>query len=145
MNTLHPSSNSIASNVFWALAIGIVGTLIIEVYSRVTAAPVPYSNVQIMSVTEVPEVGYLVEAHFTKNECTFKRLEVFGDNTGVLTYLNWQPQDGSPSKTYDRSKGEQHMVIEVTTVPNSYDIIEIRTRHDCNGTWVDKVFAVIDL
>ena len=145
MKTLHPSSNSLASNVFWALAIGIIGTLLIEGYSRATAAPVPYSGVEIVSVTAVPEVGYLVEAHFTKNECTFKRLEVFGNNTGVLTYLNWQPKDGSPSKTYDRSKGAQHMLIEVTTVPNSYDIIEIRTRHDCNGIIVDKVFAVIDL
>ena len=145
MNTLHPSSNTITANVFWALAIGIVGTLLIEAYVKVTADPVPYSGVEILSVTEVPEVGYLVEAHFTKNECKFKRLEVFGNNTGVLKYLKWEPRDGSPNKTYDRSKGEQYMLIEVTTVPNSYDTIQIRTRHDCDGTIIDKVFATVNL
>jgi len=145
MNKLHPSSSSFASLVFWALLIGVGGTGILESYRHITAAPVPYSNVEILSVTEAPKVGYLVEAVFTKNECTFKRLEVFGNNTGVLTYLKWQPKDGSPSKNYDRSKGQQYLLIEVTTVPNSYDTIEIRTRHDCNGVIVDKVFAIIDL
>ena len=145
MNKLHPSSSSLASIVLWSLLIGLVGTAILESYKHLTAPPVPYSNVKVISVTEVPEVGYLIAVHFTKNECGFKRLEVFGNNTGIRTYLKWLPKDGSPSKTYDRSKGEQHLLIEVTTVPNSYDTIEIRTRHDCNGVNVDKIFALIDL
>lgn len=104
----------------------------------------PYTNVEITELERTDE-GYVVHANFIKNECTFKRLEVFGINTGVPVFLKWSSLDGSPSTEYDRSIGKQHLIILVITADVDYDTLEIRTRHDCDGVSVDKVFATIDV
>ena len=44
---------------------------------------------------------------------------------------------------YDRTKGDQTLRIRVKTNSVDYDKLEIRTRHNCNGKTVDKVFATI--
>ena len=104
----------------------------------------PYKDVMITEVERTDE-GYVVHANFLKTSCSFKRLEVFGINTGVPVYLTWSALDGSPSTGYDRSIGKQHMIILVITSDKDYDTLEIRTRHDCDGKAVDKVFATIDV
>lgn len=121
----------------------LLATLILLPWSSLVGAE-PYTNVEITEVERTDE-GYVVHASFIKNECTFKRLEVFGINTGRPIYLKWSPLDGSPSTDYDRSIGKQHLIILVITADVDYDTLEIRTRHDCDGEVVDKVFATIDV
>ena len=104
----------------------------------------PYKDVIITEVERTDE-GYVVHANFLKTNCAFKRLEVFGINTGVPIYLKWSALDGSPSTDYDRSIGKQYLIILVITADKDYDTLEIRTRHNCNGKTVDKVFATIDV
>lgn len=140
----HISTNTITANCIWGVILGVFASFIIQAAYWAVEDPVPYKDVIIQEVSE-SEKGYLIEAHFTKVECTFKRLEVFGDNTGRLTLLNWFPRDGQTSSEYDRSEGEQHLIIEVETKIGEYDNFEIRTRHDCDGEKVDKVFAKVPL
>jgi hypothetical protein len=121
----------------------LLATLILLPWSSLLGSE-PYTDVEITEVERTDD-GYIVHANFIKTDCTFKRLEVFGSNTGVLVYLDWSALDGSPATDYDRSIGKQHMIILVITADVDYDTLEIRTRHDCDGVVVDKVFATIDL
>ena len=132
------------SDILWALFLGSLFTIIFQVGLVYLEGPVPYRNVVVEDVQEVDE-GYIVTANFVKTDCTFQRLEVFGVNTGVPIYLVWQPLDGSPSTDYDRSIGRQHMKILANKQGWTFDTLEIRTRHDCDGVIVDRVFASIRL
>jgi len=106
----------------------------------------PYSDVDIVSVS-LEEDGVVITANFRKNECAFKRLEVFGYVFGELQIITWEnvavgaEEDYGPN--YDRTKGDQTLRIRVKTNGVDYDKLEIRTRHNCNGKNVDKVFATI--
>jgi hypothetical protein len=117
-----------------------------QFYYYMTSEPDPYSNVEVQSVERVDE-GYLVTATFTKNACEFKRLEVFGVTTLTLELLDWHNAENDPveSETYDRSAGFQVLVLIAEAEHDRYTGLEIRTRHDCGGETVDKLFAAIDL
>lgn len=129
-------------NVLWGLLLGLFFTLATQSAFWALSAPVPYKDVVVTEVERTDD-GYVVHASFIKTECTFKRLEVFGSNTGVPVYLRWSSLDGSPTTVYDRSIGKQHLIVLVITAGADYDTLEIRTRHDCDGQLVDKIFATI--
>ena len=129
-------------DIIWGLIFGVVFTAILQGAIWLLSEPNPYKDVVVENV-EKTDSGYIVTASFIKTECTFKRLEVFGVNTGIPIYLEWEALDGSPSTDYDRSIGKQHLVILAITADAAYDTLEIRTRHDCGGQLVDKVFAKI--
>lgn len=130
-------------NVVWGLLLGTFFTIATQVAFWVLSSPSPYKDVVVDSVERTDD-GYIVSANFIKTECEFKRLEVFGVNTGVPIYLKWRALDGSPATDYDRSIGKQYLVILAITADEDYDTLEIRTRHNCNGELVDKVFATIN-
>jgi len=132
----------VKSNILWGLLFGLVFTAMLQATLWVLSEPDPYKDVVVHNVEKVDK-GYIVTASFVKTECTFKRLEVFGLNTGIPIYLKWEALDGSPSTDYDRSVGSQYLVILAITADEEYEVLEIRTRHDCNGVAVDKVFATI--
>ena len=129
-------------NVLWGLILGLFFTLATQAAFWALSAPQPYKDVVVTEVERTDD-GYIVHANFIKTECTFRRIEVFGINTGVPIYLKWSALDGSPATDYDRSIGKQHLIILVITTDADYDTLEIRTRHDCDGQLVDKVFATI--
>ena len=131
-------------NLVWGLALGIIFFAAAQLYVSLSRLPVPYTDVVVNEVVTTDN-GYFIYAEFNKTDCTFRRLEVFGNNTGQLVYLPWVTLDNSPSENYDRSVGEQHLPIEVYTEGRAYDQIEIRTRHLCGDILVDKVFAKIDI
>ena len=131
------------ANILWGILLGALFTSIVQLSIWLTSDPSPYKDVVVDSV-ERTEEGYIVSAHFTKLQCEFKRLEIFGSNTGRPVYLQWEPLDGSPATDYDRSVGNQQLIILAISGGMSFDTIEIRTRHDCDGELVDSVFATID-
>jgi len=106
----------------------------------------PYSDVDVVLVSPEGD-GVVITANFRKNECVFSRLEVFGYVFDELQILTWEnvvvgsEEDYGPN--YDRTNGGQTLRIRVKTNGVDYDKLEIRTRHDCNGKTVDKVFATI--
>ena len=87
-------------NVLWGLLLGLFFTLATQAAFWALSAPQPYKDVVVTEVERTDD-GYVVHANFIKTECTFKRLEVFGINTGVPIYLKWSAQDGSPATDYD--------------------------------------------
>jgi hypothetical protein len=132
------------TNILWVVLLGVLFAGVVHSYFMLVKPPLPYKDVEMYPVVAV-EGGYIVEALFTKVQCTFKRLEVFGDNTGRPQRLVWGNADGSPDKEYDRSSGKQWLSLRVDADLHDYETLEIRTRHDCGGEQVDKVFAIVEL
>lgn len=132
-----------SKDLLWGLLFGALFLAVSQVVFHYIEGPVPYTDVHVESL-ERTDAGYIVDAHFLKTDCTFVRLEAFGINTGVPLYLDWVAEDGSPARDYDRSLGFQRLVILVKDGGKDYETIELRTRHDCDGVFVDKVFATIN-
>lgn len=129
------------NNYVLGIASGIFASVLVYVFVP-EPLPQPYSDVEVLAVTKSGD-NVTIEATFVKNECTFVRLEVFGDATGVPIRLKWAGVDGTPDN-YDRVAGSQYLAIEVHGA-KSFDNLEVRTRHNCDGVVVDKVFANVDL
>jgi hypothetical protein len=109
--------------------------------------PNPYTKVVVESTQEATingEAGWRILAHFEKTACEFVRLEVVGITLGVPEIIKWDPIDND-SRDYDRNVGQQVLEIFVKPYDGAYDTLEIRTRHNCAGKSVDKVFATISL
>lgn len=105
--------------------------------------PSPYQNVEVVRV-ERDESTLRVVANFEKTACTFRRLTVVGYLADATDILSWRDGFGLPPD-HDREPGTQTLNIEIDAGAVAYDWIEIRTRHDCDGQTVDRVFAHIDL
>ena len=129
------------NNYVLGIASGIFASVLVYVFVP-EPLPQPYSDVNVLAVTMSGD-NATIEATFVKNECTFVRLDVFGDATGIPIRLKWAGVDGTPDN-YDRVAGSQYLAIEVHGA-KSFDNLEVRTRHNCDGVVVDKVFANVDL
>lgn len=105
--------------------------------------PSPYRNVEVVRV-EREENTLRVVANFEKTACTFRRLTVVGYLADATDILSWRDGFGLPPD-HDREPGSQTMNIEIMVRGVAYDWVEIRTRHDCDGQTVDRVFAHIEL
>lgn len=105
--------------------------------------PKPYSEVEVIEVSQEDRSVYLV-ANFVKNDaCNFQTLSVFGEKFDRWSGpLDWRDSDKPRG---DRIAGHQTLNIVIDTLGTEYDILEVRTRHLCDGGKVDKVFATLRL
>jgi hypothetical protein len=102
--------------------------------------PTPYDNVELQSI-QLEEEYIDVEYTFFKRECDFAALGVFGAVFEQYDALKWI--DISLDKNQhqeNRLHGDQTMTLRIFTNGIPYEYFEIRTRHDCDGRNVDKVF-----
>lgn len=107
-----------------------------------THEPAPYKNVELRRY-EVVGGELEIVATFKKTGCTFKRLQIIAATAGETEFLTWRDLDGL-SSSHDRNAGEQTMRLAIKLEREGYDWIEIRTRHDCLGGIVDRVFLHLD-
>ncbi len=117
---------------------GVVGLLSVALFWA-TMDPVPYRDVEILRA-EARFHRLEVVANFEKTNCEFQRLVAVGGLAGQTSFLRWTDMDGI-EPNHDRDNGAQTLRIAIDPQGVSYDWIEIRTRHDCDGEKVDKVFA----
>lgn len=102
----------------------------------------PYTDVKIESV-EFTESEIIVVSTFNKNDmCKYVALGVFGGNLGQWSPLEWRDVETPQG---DRFAGLNTLRMRILPQGNPYQTIEIRTRHDCDGVKVDKIFATIDI
>lgn len=104
--------------------------------------PVPYRDVELTRYSVEGGEMRLV-ANFEKTDCVFERLRIVGAAAGETEFLKWRDLDGLPDN-HDRSAGRQTLRIAVKLERDGYDWVEVRTRHDCDGEQVDRVFLHLD-
>lgn len=103
------------------------------------AYPIPYRDVRV--VEQWVSDGWLhITATFIKSDCTFVSLVPVGHGLGVTQVLNWRDRDVPQG---DRLHGLTTLRIDMTPL-DGLDHIDVRTRHDCAGQQVDRVFARLD-
>ena len=77
------------------------------------------------------EGDYLqITVGFTKIECQFDRIDVFGYYLGEWFLIPWT-NTSSEDVTGDRISGEQTLRITIGPINRDYSIVEVRTRHLC--------------
>tara|TARA_R110000796_G_scaffold9443_8_gene32132 strand:+ start:469 stop:915 length:447 start_codon:yes stop_codon:yes gene_type:complete len=116
---------------------------------RIVLGPQPYHSVQVVSLERQ---DHWVHFHvtFQKTDCVFKKLVVIGtgfEATENLTSLKYDV-DQTGKGTYargDRIKGQSVWRFKVYAPMGKFENIEIRTRHDCDGETVDKVFLTTSI
>lgn len=97
--------------------------------------PIPYGHVEIKEVRTIDD-DVLFVANFVKVKCKFERLQVQGETLGVWQVIPWASDDRG-----DRLAGVETLSISFRASPTEFDRIQIKTRHDCDGVKVDKIFA----
>jgi len=123
---------------FPSFLVGIVTAVTVMVAYSSLFDRVPYKNVTLDGLREYDGNTY-VTASFEKTSCQFKDLRVL-----AYTFGRWKPLPWTDTQTPlgDRIAGRHTLEIYYPSGP--YDFVEIRTRHDCDGISVDKLFLEID-
>lgn len=104
-------------------------------------AHVPYRNVDIIDAHMDGE-NFVLTANFTKTDCVFSRLSVVGIGFDQTHQLQWKDQDDlGQGQEHDREIGNHTLRIIADTEGLELDFIEVRTRHDCDGHTVDRLFT----
>ena len=128
--------------LFIALAF-LVGALTFQLGSWATKAR-PYWDVDLISA-EVLDSGDLhIAANFVKGDCTLVAFLPVGVGFAGASNLLYSDLDGR-GLNEDRVAGRQTLRVAVHTDSVEYDLIELRTRHDCGGLKIDKTFITLDL
>lgn len=107
----------------------------------VTKPPVPYHNVDVRNLVVSEDTVSLIATFEKNDECTYVNLGVFGGNLGEWDRLDWEDLDVPQG---DRFAGHQTLRMRIM-IDKPYEVIEVRTRHDCDGEKVDKIFTNIDI
>ena len=123
----------------------VLGTVFMSPWSSLFEVR-PYTDVQLVSVAKT-DTAVTITANFRKTDCSFQRLEVFGYDLGQTYALDWENvvvrDEVDRGFSYDRVEGGHTLRIKVKLPDTSYDKIEIRTRHLCDGAKIDKVFVTV--
>lgn len=116
--------------------------VLIGAYLVQTFEPSPYRDVELTRYA-IEGRELQIVANFTKTDCQFERLRVVAAAAGETEFLKWRDLDGLPND-HDRSAGRQTLRIAIKLERDGYDWIEVRTRHNCDGRQVDRVFLHLD-
>lgn len=107
--------------------------------------PIPYQDVKVRSVERVGGVVHF-EADFVKRGCTFQAIAFVGVGfSGVSPPLPWSDSPGAEREEANRLAGRQTMSVDVDIGGAAFDELEVKTRHDCDGQIIDKVFAAVKI
>lgn len=125
----------------WFMVFAVIAISIVMPY---VLTPRPYWGVELVEARQEGDWLYIT-VNFVKGECKREDVVFLGDRLGLTDNLTrgWVGLDGVEDN-HDRLEGSQTLRGRLYTGPISYEAIEIRTRHDCDGKRVDKVFLRID-
>lgn len=99
----------------------------------------PYTDVEYEVSSN--DLGYVINARFTKTACVFSNLDVLGTSFGYSRPLYWYDVDGPDG---NREVGRHEFKLQVIT-GDTLSAIEVVTQHTCSGELVENVFLREDL
>jgi hypothetical protein len=121
-----------------ALVVANAALLVVQYWPH--EEPEPYRDVALTSaVLTADNKNLLLHAVFVKTDCVFVRLSVVGVGLNGAHLLEWESIDGL-GQDYDRIAGLHSLRLKIALGEFEHDRLEIRTRHDCDGEMVDKLF-----
>ena len=116
----------------------LASVLVLGLAYWVNLEPSPYGKVNVVRLERVEGSIELV-ATFRKTACQFRKLVVVGGVLGETEFVDWHDIDGR-DPDIDRTVGMQTLRVGINSPQDRHDWLEVRTKHDCNGRMVDKVF-----
>lgn len=123
---------------FPSFLVGVIVSVALMLSYTDTFGRIPYKDVTLERIHEYDGNTY-VTTSFVKTQCKFKDLRVLAYIFGRWKVLPWTDVDVPLG---DRIAGRHTLEIYYPSGP--YDFVEIRTRHDCDGVTVDKLFLEIN-
>lgn len=119
----------------WSWVAMIAGLCAYIVYVEVLT-PRPYKDV-IREHVEIDDDRLYIVWTFVKLECDIQRFDVIGGINNVTKVVKWRDEDGL---TIDETRTVGRQTLRMSFPIESFDWIEFRTKHDCNGQTVFKLF-----
>lgn len=123
---------------------GLIGTFmsVLIFFDGFTAfSEPPYEDVEIMRFQRAGS-ALLLDTVFTKNWCTLRYLDVFGETFDTWERLTWVSSNGNTS-AFRVDPGPQRFIMTIDLPENTnIEKVEVRTRHECGDEeeTVDSVF-----
>lgn len=120
---------AIGSVVLWALVL-----FSDRLDNWLSPRPLPYTDVEVQSVTMEPLRGVRIVATYIKTDerCAILNMVAYGLDAEARVPLNYTAYRG-PNEHRDRTPGLQTMNVVVDENGVDYDRIELVTQHDCEG------------
>lgn len=122
----------------------LLGVLMWDAFGRYYLSQRAFTDVELVSVHPIGKNQIEIIATYEKVGCVIQKMVVYGEAFGNYTALDYRPRRG-PGEGMDRTAGRQTMDIIVDTQGVTYEALEIRTRHDCDGERVDSVFLKAEM
>ncbi len=102
--------------------------------------PKPYTNV-VRKEAFIKDERLFFYWNFKKIKCDIKRFDTVVGISGVTKLVTFRDEDGLTIND-TRTSGLQTLRISIEL--ENYDFVEFRTKHDCDGRSVFKLFDRID-
>ena len=122
------------------MALGMMLSLPPAIYF-LTLPTEPYTNVEKISIRKYGDEVRIIASFHKNDDCVFVDIGVFGGILGQWDKVEWRDMDEPQG---DRIAG-RHTIRMIVSLDKPYQTIEVRTRHDCNGEKVDKIFLKIPI
>jgi len=120
----------------------LLGALTLQGSTWLTRAR-PYWDVELVSSDVLRDGDVKIVANFVKGkDCTLVEFLPVGIGFSGATNLTHTDLDGRGAAD-DRLAGTTSLRIIVHTDGVEYDSIELRTRHNCSGLKVDRIFIAV--
>ena len=114
-------------------------TLFFPFVGALNKPPSPYTDVEYEVSRN--DIGYVINARFTKTACVFSDLDVLGTSLGYTRPMYWYDVQGEKG---DREVGRHEFKLQVAT-NDTLSSIKVVTQHTCSGELVENVFLREDL
>ena len=125
----------------WFMVFAVIAISIVMPY---VLTPRPYWGVELVESRQ-DGVWRYITVNFVKGDCRRVDVVFSGHRLGIIDDLTryWNALDGVEAD-HDRIEGTQTLRGRLFTGETQYEAYEIRTRHDCDGKRVDKLFVRIE-
>lgn len=104
----------------------------------------PYTNVELVEYYREGREVHLSFV-FEKKMCVIKDFSVIGLGLRVPKDIPYYDLDGKTIEDDNRLQGLQALNIKTYEFPVGVDTVQFRTRHECDGVNVDKIFYEIEV
>lgn len=108
--------------------------------------PVPYRGAQVIEAerTQDNHLHVAIAYRKTSADCEYQRGQAFALLPGAREPVSFEAMRG-PGQTSQRFEGQQMLRWDIDLNGWYPDVVEIWTRHDCEGHRIDRLMATVEV